>query len=147
MILDAGKNFHYIYRSLTISKEEDANRMKYFQVACAQRICQELQLLPTVVRVHWGSSIRKVPSTTFYVFQAIVRAMEKLRTIRELYLPFIYHATPGYLLSIDQPLTVVSLRIERSSEPLLEWLEQHRHGLRELSIHVRFWLYLLYPIS
>ena len=104
------------------------------QVPYVRLICEELRLLPSLYRLEW----HEWQTPDFYVYQGkfsfVVDAVAKLRSIREIRIPYVDLNGPLVLSSLSQAFNGISIRLGTYPDIVTEWLGKQQEHLQELRI-------------
>lgn len=100
-------------------------------------IAEELQLLPSLEAVRWWKLDERITNAYIDAFQLLAQEMAKIRNLKEIRLPQIYTSPNGLLDLLNQQLSIISIIPYDSFPTWYQWLERHRHGLRELNITIK----------
>lgn len=107
-------------------------------------IADELKLLPALEVVKWWILNDYFTHTYTEPLQLLAQAMANISNLREIQLPRIYSPPIGLLDVINQNLSTISIMPQDSFSAWFQWLERHRHGLRELNITVRLFCFIFF---
>jgi hypothetical protein len=93
-------------------------------------ICKELSLLPSFYRLEWQGTGSNVYQGKF--FSLIVDAVAKLRSLREIHIPYV--DLNGAFSSLPQAFNGISIRLGTYSDTITERLGKQQEHLQELRI-------------